>query len=265
MVFSVWRDLPPNSHSVQKSREPVARLSASEPVAGAPSADTVCVNRYRVSVPFPVFLWPHRGRAAAQGAAVLPCFGSRDFSIERHGFEFWCLCLFLGIFWPLLRAMARAAGMQERSMGRSLLQRKDCSGSCRPGALNFRGEDGRALAQGAKRRGERRGGGKKPWQLQSGLRHGVAFGTVVSLRDPGVASQSPFASRFADPRRVSPHPQQFLNISGRKSLQDQEVATHALPRISLTSCTEAPSACSEPVALQPARLILALCRVCCSC
>ena len=156
-----------------------------------------------------VLLRLRRGRAAAQGAADRLWFGSRDLSVERHGFEFWCLCLFLGIFWPLLRAMARAAGMQERSMGRSLLQRGDCSGSCRPGALHFRGEDGRALAQGAKRRGERRGGGKKPWQLQSRLRHGVAFGTVVSLRDPGVASQSPFASRFQVPSRVSPHPHQF--------------------------------------------------------
>ena len=265
MVIFVLRSRPPNSHSVQKSREPVARLLASEPVAGASSADTVCMNRYRVSVPFPVFLWPHRGRAAAAGAAVLRWFESRDLSFERHSSDFWCLCLFVGIVWPLLRAMARSAGMQERSLGSSLLQREDCSGICRPGALDFRGEDGCALAQGAKRRGERRGGSKQPWQLQGGLRHGVTFGTVLSLRGPGILSQSPFASRFRGPRRVSLHPQQFLNISGRKSVQDHGVATHVLLHIWLTSCTTAPSDCSEPVALQPGRLLVALCHVSCSC
>ena len=121
---------------------------------------------------------------------------------------------------------------------------------CRPGALHRRREDGCALTQGAKRRGGRRGESKNPKQLQVGLRHGVAYGTVVCLRGPGVASQSPFAARFQVPSRVSPHPHQFLNISGRKSLQEHAAASHVLPHISLTSCTKAPGACSEAVALQ---------------
>ena len=175
-------------------------------------------------------------------------------SFERHGFEFWRLCLFVVIFWPMLRTRARTAVMQACSMGRSLLEREKCSGD----VLSRRPEPSqrRRLCAGSgctAARGEARW---KQEALTAPSRAAPWRGvcTVVSLRGPGVASQSPFASRFADPRRVSPHPQQFLNSSGRKSLREHDFASHILPHISLTSCTKAPSACSEPVALQPGRV-----------
>ena len=165
-----------------------------------------------------VLLGLHRGRAAAQGVAVLLWCGSRELSFEPHGFEFWRLCLFVVIFWPMLRTRARTAVMQACSMGRSLLEREKCSGD----VLSRRPEPSqrRRLCAGSgctATRGEARW---KQEALAAPSRAAPWRGicTVVSLRGPGVASQSPFASRFQVPSRVSPHPQQCLNIFWKEVL-----------------------------------------------